>query len=136
MSRQMVVDKITKEADKIAIEYNKTKDPGLRDQWYKLLKQVPQEPLDYPLFSHINLGYNSIALRFCFKYFTIKQYRIRLTESFLYTFSMCFIKSIIIMSLTGTSAQFCVTTEHMYIVKKNFIDILVKSLLLSYISYL
>ncbi len=43
MSRQMVIDKITKEADKIAIEYNKTKDPGLRDQWYKLLKQVPPE---------------------------------------------------------------------------------------------
>ena len=51
MSRQMVVDKITKEADKIAIEYNKTKDPGLREQWYKLLRQVPQEPSDYP-FSH------------------------------------------------------------------------------------
>ena len=49
MSRQMVVDKITKEANKIAIEYNKTKDPGLREQWYKLLRQVPQEPLDYPL---------------------------------------------------------------------------------------
>ena len=48
MSRQMVVDKITKEADKIAIEYNKTKNSGLRDQWYKLLKQVPREPLDYP----------------------------------------------------------------------------------------
>ena len=43
MSRQMVIDRITKEANKIAIEYNKTKDPGLRDQWYKLLKQVPQE---------------------------------------------------------------------------------------------
>ena len=48
MSRQMVIDRITKEADKIAIEYNKTKDSGLRDQWYKLLKQVPQEPLDPP----------------------------------------------------------------------------------------
>ena len=48
MSRRMVVDKITKEANKIAIEYNKTKDPGLREQWYKLLKQVPQEPLDPP----------------------------------------------------------------------------------------
>ena len=47
MSRQMVIDKITKEADKIAIEYNKTKDPGIREQWYKLLKQVPQEPSDY-----------------------------------------------------------------------------------------
>ena len=27
---------------------NKTKDPGLREQWYKLLKQVSQEPLDPP----------------------------------------------------------------------------------------
>ena len=44
----MVIDKITKEANKIAIEYNKTKDPGLRDQWYKLLTQVPQEPLNPP----------------------------------------------------------------------------------------
>ena len=48
MSRQMVIDRITKEANKIAIEYNKTKDSGLREQWYKLLKQVPQEPLDPP----------------------------------------------------------------------------------------
>lgn len=48
MSRQMVIDKITKEADKIAIEYNKTKNSGLRDQWYKLIKQVPQKSLDYP----------------------------------------------------------------------------------------
>lgn len=48
MTRQMVIDKITREADKIAIQYNKTKDPGLRDQWYKLLKQVPQEPLNPP----------------------------------------------------------------------------------------
>ena len=47
MSRQMVLNKITREANKIAIEYNKTKDPGLREQWYKLLKQVPQEPSDY-----------------------------------------------------------------------------------------
>ena len=48
MSRNMVIDKLTKEADKIAIQYNKTKDPGLREQWFKLLKQIPQEPLDYP----------------------------------------------------------------------------------------
>ena len=47
MSRQMVIDRITKEADKIAIEYNKTKDSSLREQWYKLLRQVPQEPSDY-----------------------------------------------------------------------------------------
>jgi len=43
----MVIEKISKEADKLAIEYNKTKDPGLREQWYELLRQVPQEPLDY-----------------------------------------------------------------------------------------
>ena len=40
MSRQMVIDKITKEADKIAIEYNKTKDSGLRDQWFKLVSSL------------------------------------------------------------------------------------------------
>ena len=48
MSRQMVINKITKEADKLAIQYNKTKDPGIREQWYKLIKQVPQKSLDYP----------------------------------------------------------------------------------------
>ncbi len=47
MSRQMVIEKISREADKLAIEYNKTKDPGIREQWYKLLRQVPQESLDY-----------------------------------------------------------------------------------------
>ena len=41
MSRQMVIDRITKEANKIAIEYNKTKDPGIRDQWFKLIKSLP-----------------------------------------------------------------------------------------------
>ncbi len=40
--------KITIEADELAKKYNKTKDPGLRDQWFKLLKQIPQEPSDYP----------------------------------------------------------------------------------------
>ena len=39
---------ITNKADELARQYNKTKDPGLRDQWYKLLKQVPQEPLVPP----------------------------------------------------------------------------------------
>ncbi len=39
---------ITNKADELARQYNKTKDPGLKDQWYKLLKQVPQEPLDPP----------------------------------------------------------------------------------------
>ena len=36
----MVIDKITKKANKIAIEYNKTKDSGLRDQWFKLVSSL------------------------------------------------------------------------------------------------
>jgi hypothetical protein len=47
MSRKMVIERISREADKLAIEYNKTKDPDLKDQWFKLLKQIPQEPSDY-----------------------------------------------------------------------------------------
>jgi hypothetical protein len=33
--------KITIEADELAVKYNKTKDPGLRDQWFKKVSQVP-----------------------------------------------------------------------------------------------
>ena len=40
MSKQMLIEKISREADKIAIEYNKTKDPGLRDQWFKLVSSL------------------------------------------------------------------------------------------------
>jgi hypothetical protein len=42
MSRIIVLEKISREADELARQYNKTKDPGLRDQWYKLLKTVSQ----------------------------------------------------------------------------------------------
>jgi hypothetical protein len=48
MSRIIVLEKISREADELARQYNKTKDPGLRDQWYKLLKTVSQvEPKDH-----------------------------------------------------------------------------------------
>ena len=40
--RNVVLKNITDKADKLANEYNKTKDPGLRDQWYELLKKVSQ----------------------------------------------------------------------------------------------
>ena len=44
--RNVVLKNITDKADKLANEYNKTKDPGLRDQWYKLIKTVSQvQPL-------------------------------------------------------------------------------------------
>ena len=47
MSKNMLMNKLTKEADELARQYNKTKDPGIREQWFKLLKQIPQEPSDY-----------------------------------------------------------------------------------------
>jgi len=47
MTRNFVMEKISKEADELARQYNKTKDSGIRDQWYKLLRQVSehQEPV-------------------------------------------------------------------------------------------
>ena len=48
---EFLIKKLTKELDELAVKYNKTKDPGLRDQWYKLLKQVPQESQ----FSHMKI---------------------------------------------------------------------------------
>jgi len=33
--------KLTQELDELAVKYNKTKDPGLRDQWFKKVSQVP-----------------------------------------------------------------------------------------------
>jgi hypothetical protein len=34
--------RISIQADEAARQWNKTKDPSFRDQWYKLLKQVPK----------------------------------------------------------------------------------------------
>ena len=31
---------ITNKADELARQYNKTKDSGLRDQWFKLVRQL------------------------------------------------------------------------------------------------
>jgi hypothetical protein len=47
MIRNFVMEKISREANELARQYNKTKDTGLRDQWYKLLRQVSehQEPV-------------------------------------------------------------------------------------------
>ena len=40
--RNVVLKNITDKADKLANEYNKTKDPGIREQWFKLIKTVSQ----------------------------------------------------------------------------------------------
>ena len=39
--RSVILKNITDKADKLANEYNKTKDPGIRDQWFKKVSQVP-----------------------------------------------------------------------------------------------
>jgi len=47
--RNVILKNITDKADKLANQYNKTKDPGLRDQWYELIKKVSQvESKDHP----------------------------------------------------------------------------------------
>jgi len=40
--RNVILKNISDKADKLANEYNKTKDPRIRDQWYELLKQVSE----------------------------------------------------------------------------------------------
>ena len=39
--RDFIIEKITLEADELANEYNRTRDPGIRDQWFKKVSQVP-----------------------------------------------------------------------------------------------
>ena len=38
---EVFIRKLTRELDELAVKYNKTKDPGLRDQWFKKVSQVP-----------------------------------------------------------------------------------------------
>jgi hypothetical protein len=45
MIRNFVMEKISREADELARQYNKTKDSGLRDQWYELIRKVSQAEL-------------------------------------------------------------------------------------------
>lgn len=40
--KNAILRNITVKADELARQYNKTKDPSIRDQWYKLIKQVPE----------------------------------------------------------------------------------------------
>jgi hypothetical protein len=42
---EFLIRRISIQADEAARQWNKTKDPSFKDQWYKLLKQVP-EPED------------------------------------------------------------------------------------------
>jgi hypothetical protein len=51
MSEDMIIDKLMEETEKLAVQWNKTKDPGIRDQWYKKVKEaakyVPEEQEGY-----------------------------------------------------------------------------------------
>ena len=38
---EVFIRKLTIELDELAVKYNKTKDPGIRDQWFKKVSQVP-----------------------------------------------------------------------------------------------
>ena len=40
----MLLEKISREADELARQYNRTKDSGIRNQWYQLVKTVSQYP--------------------------------------------------------------------------------------------
>ncbi len=35
-----MIDQITKKADELAIQYNKTKDPALWEEWFRLVRSL------------------------------------------------------------------------------------------------
>ena len=39
---EVFIRKLTQELDELANEYNRTRDPGIRDQWFKKVNQVPR----------------------------------------------------------------------------------------------
>ncbi len=49
--KKEILKNITVKADELANQYNKTKDPSIRDQWYKTVKEaakyVPEEQEGY-----------------------------------------------------------------------------------------
>ena len=49
--KNAILKNITVKADELANQYNKTKDPGIRDQWYKIVKEAakhaPEEEEGY-----------------------------------------------------------------------------------------
>ena len=38
---EVFIKNLTQELDELANEWNRTRDPGLRDQWFKKVSQVP-----------------------------------------------------------------------------------------------
>jgi len=46
---EFLIRKLTIELDELANKWDKTRDPGIRDQWYKKLKEIPKpkEPQEH-----------------------------------------------------------------------------------------
>jgi len=42
--REFIIRNITIKADELARQWEKTRDPGIRDQWYQLVKTVSHYP--------------------------------------------------------------------------------------------
>jgi len=39
--KNVILKNITDKADELAREYNRTKDPKIKEEWYKLIKSLP-----------------------------------------------------------------------------------------------
>ena len=51
-TRKFIIRKLNSELDELANKWNKTRDPGLRDQWFKKVSQVSQVLEEERLSSH------------------------------------------------------------------------------------
>ena len=52
--RNAILKNITVKADELANQYNKTKDPGIRDQWYKKVREAAKHILEEEVGYRIN----------------------------------------------------------------------------------
>jgi hypothetical protein len=48
--KNVILKNITDKADELARLYNKTKDPKYKEEWYKILKEIPiDKNYNYPI---------------------------------------------------------------------------------------
>jgi hypothetical protein len=48
--KNVIIKNITDKADELARLYNKTKDPKYKEEWYKILKEIPiDNNYNYPI---------------------------------------------------------------------------------------
>ena len=51
--KNAILKNITDKADELAKKYNRTKDPKYKEEWYKVLKEIPKEEVDKNCYSPI-----------------------------------------------------------------------------------